>query len=56
MWQDKNEVMFDMVTRDALLIWNGRLFRLDGPFSSLSDAERAADELKGRIAEDQSAA
>lgn len=55
MWKDRNEVMFDMVTRDALLIWDGRLFKLEGPFESSENAGVAADELKRRLAEEQSA-
>jgi len=49
MWQDREELLFDLVTRDALLIWNGQAHRLEWPFRSLTDAEDADDELKRRM-------
>lgn len=56
MWKGKDEVLFDLVTRDALLVWNGQIIKLDGPFPSLEDARRAADEFKSRVSDTSSAA
>jgi hypothetical protein len=45
------ELIFDLVTRDALVIIDGKIHRLDGPFSTREDAATAADELKLRLAD-----
>ena len=47
----ENEVIFDVVTRDALLILNGKIHRLDGPFQSREHAHEAAEQMKRRLAE-----
>ena len=45
------ELIFDLVTKDALVVIDGRIHRLDGPFGTRDDAEAAADELKVRLAD-----
>lgn len=52
MWH-KEQLLFDLITRDAVLMWNGQLFRLDGPFASKEQAAEAAEELKLRLIEAQ---
>lgn len=44
------ELIFDVVTRDALVVIDGKIHRLDGPFGTREDAEAAADQLKLRLA------
>ena len=53
MWHDKEELLFDLVTRDAILVWNGEIYRLDGPFASRTHASEAAEELKLRVSDNQ---
>jgi hypothetical protein len=45
------ELICDLVTRDALVVIDGKIHRLDGPFSTREDAAAAADELKLRLAD-----
>jgi hypothetical protein len=45
-----NEVIFDVVTRDALLVYDGQIHRLEGPFHSREDAYNAAEEMVTRLA------
>ena len=47
----ENEVIFDVVTRDALLILHGKIHRLDGPFQSREHAHEAAEQVINRLAE-----
>lgn len=56
MWLDRNELLYDLLTRDALLIRNGQLYRLEGPFESKERALEAAQELEDRLAEQYVAA
>jgi len=49
MWQGKEELLFDLLTRDAILVWRGEVYRLDGPFESYAHALEAADELRSRM-------
>ena len=53
MWLDRNELLYDLLTRDALLIKDRQLFRLDGPFESREAAVKAAEELEERLAATQ---
>ena len=46
-----NEVIFDVVTRDALLILKGKIHQLDGPFQSREQAHEAAEQMKRRLAQ-----
>jgi hypothetical protein len=45
------ELIFDVVTRDALVVIDGKMYRLDGPFGTREDAEAAADVLKLALAD-----
>ena len=49
MWHGKVQLLFDLVTREALLIWNGGVHRLERPFPSTLNAEEAAEQLKRRV-------
>ena len=46
-----NELIFDVVTRDALLIVHGKIHQLNGPFQSREHAQEAAEQMKRRLAE-----
>ena len=50
---DDTKLFFNLVTRDALLIFEGQAHLLDGPFSSREDAERAGEELMERISNEE---
>lgn len=52
MWLDRNELLYDLLTRDALLINDGQIYPLDGPFESREQAEAAAIAVVGRMASD----
>lgn len=43
------ELFYNLVTRDALLIHGGVAHALEGPFDSRDDAERAAEVLIVRL-------
>ena len=43
------ELFYNLVTRDALLIHSGVAHSLEGPFDSREDAERAAEVLVERL-------
>jgi hypothetical protein len=43
------ELFYNLVTRDALLIHSGVAHSLEGPFDSREDAERAAEVLVDRL-------
>lgn len=45
----ERQLFYNLVTRDALLIYRGVAHALDGPFSSREEAERAAEELIKRL-------
>lgn len=45
-----DQLIFDVITRDALLIFNGAIHHLDGPFQSREQAEAAAQVVIGRMA------
>jgi hypothetical protein len=47
------ELFYNLVTQDALLIHGGVAHPLAGPFRSREDAERAADELIFRLRENE---
>ena len=49
---ESQQLFYNLVTRDALLIHDGVAHPLEGPFQSREDAERAAEELVKRL-EDQ---
>ena len=49
---ENQQLFYNLVTRDALLIYDGVAHSLEGPFQSREDAERAAEELIERL-EDQ---
>lgn len=51
MWRDREELLYDLLTRDAIFILNGEVYRLDGPFRSREQADAAAEELKSRLTE-----
>ena len=53
---DDPKLFFNLVTRDALLIFDGQAHLLEGPFLSREDAERASEELMGRISSEETAA
>jgi CRP-like cAMP-binding protein len=42
-------VIFDVVTRDALLIHEGQIHPLEGPFQSKAEAQEAADLVAARL-------
>jgi hypothetical protein len=56
MWLERNELLYDLLTRDALLIRDGQLYRLDGPFESRERALEAAKELEQRLLDQSIAA
>lgn len=43
------QLFYNLLTRDALLVHNGVAHPLEGPFDSREEAERAAEELIGRL-------
>jgi hypothetical protein len=47
------QLFYNLLTQDALLIYNGVAHSLDGPFRSREDAERAAEELIRRLEEQE---
>jgi hypothetical protein len=47
-----NELIFDVVTRDALLIHEGQIHPLEGPFQSKAEAQEAADLVAARLEDD----
>jgi hypothetical protein len=47
------QLFYNLLTRDALLIYNGVAHALDGPYDSRDEAERAAEELIKRLDEDE---
>jgi len=49
------QLFYNLVTRDALLICEGVAHLLDGPFNSREDAEAAASELISRLEETETA-
>ena len=46
---ESRQLFYNLVTRDALLIYDGVAHSLEGPFQSREDAERAAEELIERL-------
>ena len=46
------KLFFNLVTRDALLIFDGQAHLLEGPFSSREDAEYASERFMERLVED----
>ena len=50
---DDPKLFFNLVTRDALLIFDGQAHLLEGPFLSREDAERASEELMDRITSEE---
>jgi hypothetical protein len=53
---DEPKLFFNLLTRDALLIFDGQAHLLEGPFSSREDAEYASEQLIDRLAKDETAA
>lgn len=53
---DEPKLFFNLVTRDALLIFDGQAHLLEGPFSSREAAEYASEQLIDRLAKDETAA
>lgn len=51
MWLDRNELLYDLLTRDAILIKDRQLIQLDGPFSSREQAVEAARLVEARLAD-----
>ena len=51
MFYDTNQLLSDLITRDALLIWGSEIHRLEGPFGNREEAAAAADLLKARLSE-----
>ena len=51
MWLDRDELLYDLLTRDALLIKDRRIFQLDGPFDTREQALEAARLIEARMAE-----
>jgi hypothetical protein len=51
---DDPKLFFNLVTRDALLIFEGQAHLLEGPFSSREEAESAGEELMERISKEAS--
>ena len=51
MWLDRDELLYDLLTRDALLIKDRRIFQLDGPFDTREQALEAARLIEARIEE-----
>jgi|EndMetStandDraft_7_1072992.scaffolds.fasta_scaffold2077459_1 hypothetical protein len=51
---DDPKLFFNLVTRDALLIFEGQAHLLEGPFSSREDAESASEQLMERISKEAS--
>lgn len=49
---DDPKLFFNLVTRDALLIFEGKAHLLEGPFSSREDAESASEQLMERISKE----
>lgn len=47
--KDDTKLFFNLLARDALLIFEGEAHLLEGPFSSREDAERASEQLMARI-------
>lgn len=48
---ESQQLFYNLVTRDALLIHDGVAHPLEGPFQSREEAERAAEELVKRLAD-----
>lgn len=46
------QLFYNLLTRDALLIYSGVAHPLEGPYDTREDAERAAEELISRLDED----
>ena len=47
------QLFYNLVTKDALLIHNGVAHSFEGPFRSRGEAERAAEELIRRLEEQE---
>lgn len=51
MWLERDELLYDLLTRDAILIKDRQLFQLDGPFDSREQALEAAKQVETRFSE-----
>lgn len=51
MWLDRNELLYDLLTRDAILIKDRQLIQLDGPFQTREQAVEAARLVEARLAD-----
>lgn len=49
----ETQLFYNLVTRDALLIYDAAARLLEGPFDSREEAERAAEELVGQLETDR---
>jgi hypothetical protein len=49
---DDPKLFFNLLTRDALLIFDEQAHLLEGPFASREDAESASRQLIARLSED----
>lgn len=53
MWLDRNELLYDLLTRDAILIKDRQLIQLDGPFQTREQAVEAARLVEARLADNR---
>jgi hypothetical protein len=51
MWLERDELLYDLLTRDAILIKDRQIFQLDGPFDSREQALEAARQVEARVAD-----
>lgn len=47
------QLFYNLLTRDALFIYDGVAHSLEGPYQSREEAERAAEELIKRLEEQE---